>query len=584
MTDQQHNTTADRVEQLFRTGRPQEAIDLCRRICQAPEANTEDWLLYGCVSADTGDNATAIMALGKAAELDPDFVEAQFGLGKLLAAAGDNAAAIDRLQKAAQLQPDNADIWLVLGITYGLAGEATKAEECCRRSLELQPGSAYARFNLANALQAQGKLPEAEVEYEAALQLEPGSVSGWSMLAQTRVGLRKFAEAEAAATRALGLNPHLGEAHFTLGRVLEARGEMQRARDHFTQAAELLPTLAEAHLRLGQILQHLGDYAGAVPCYQRAIDKNPDLVRAHCLLGECLQELKRPVEAEKSYRRALTLNNDYVQAHDRFAYLLITLNRNAEAAEHFAEVLRINPNNEQARHMLAAQQGDTTPTAPAHYVAGLFDTYADTFDSTLVGQLNYRTPEHLYELVSQQLAPATNSLDIIDLGCGTGLCAPLFRGMARTLHGIDLAPRMIEKARERKLYDALDVGDIVVALKSRTAAWDLAISADVFVYIGDLQEVFTACSSALRPGGLLAFSVEASDDSDTYVLRPSGRYAHALSYIRSLGAAAGLHEVAHRAVFLRHEKGKKMPGYIFLLRRPIDVLHSAYHQKIEYIF
>jgi predicted TPR repeat methyltransferase len=142
--------------------------------------------------------------------------------------------------------------------------------------------------------------------------------------------------------------------------------------------------------------------------------------------------------------------------------------------------------------------------------------------------------------------------------------------MARTLHGVDLSPRMIEKARGRKLYDTLEVNDIATNLKNRTAAWDLAISADVLIYVGDLRDIFAACFAALKPGGMFAFSVEVGDDSETFVLRKTGRYAHASSYIRSLSAAAGFDEIERRAVVLRKEGLEDMQGYLFLLRRTAD--------------
>jgi predicted TPR repeat methyltransferase len=584
MTDPQHDTTADRVEQLFRAGRPQEAIELCRRNCQAPEVSSEDWLLYGCVSADTGDTATAMMALGKAAELDPDSAEAQFGLGKLLAAAGDYTGATARLQKAAELQPDNPDIWLALGITHGLAKDGAKAEECCRRSLELQPGSANALFNLANALHAQGKLSEAEAKYESALKIEPRLLMGWNMLSQTQTALKKYSEAEVAARQALTLEPRYGEAHYTLAVLLAIRGEKERARDHLRQVTELLPNFRDGYMRLGQVLSDLGDYAGASESFERLVDLDPASAEAHFLLGESLRAQRLFERTESCYRKALALNSDHLLSLYNLAFILVTLGRNAEAATYFAEVLRINPNDEQARHLLAAQQGQTTTSMPASYVVKLFDEFADKFDAKLVGALNYHTPERLHEMVSGIAMPAANSLDIIDLGCGTGLCAPLFRNLARALHGVDLSPRMIEKARERKLYDSLEVGDIVASLRSREAAWDLAICADVLIYLGDLKEVFSACSFALRPGGLFAFSIEDGDDSDGIVLRQSGRYAHARRYIRELAGANGLQEIGCRALYLRHEKGKKMPGYIFLLRRQIDLPNGAYRQKIDYVF
>lgn len=590
MSDQQHNTTTGRVEELLSAGRLEEAKDLCRRSCQVSDAGPEDWLLYGCVSADTGDSAMARMALVKATELDPDFVEAQFGLGKLLVALGDNAAAIAPFQKAAQLQPDNAEIWLALGITCGLAEQTVQAEECCRRSLVLQPGSAQAHFNLANALRVQGKLSEAEVEYEATLEIDPTLAIGWSKLSQVRVGLGKSAEAEAAALRALSLDSLLGEAHFTLGNILADRGELEKARDYFRQAVERLPELPDAHLRLAQILHQLEELPAALESCQRVVSLDPGWAEAHFLMGECLSFQQVPPvkrkelseNAEKSYRQAVTLNNDHLQAHYRLVFLYLRWDRNAEAAKHLAEILRINPKDEQARHLLAAQQGSTTATAPPAYVATLFDGFADSFDAKMVETLNYHTPELLCDMVGQLALPSANSLDVVDLGCGTGLCAPLFRGMARRLHGVDLSPLMIEKARERALYDSLEVGDIVAALKSKAFAWDLAISADVFIYVGALEEVFAACGSALKPGGYLAFSIEAGDDSSTFVLRPSGRYAHATEYIRSLAASAGLQEVGRRAAFLRHEHGKKVAGFLFLMRRPFSLPESAY--RIKYIY
>lgn len=560
-------STADQVNLLLSKGRPDEAVNLCRKACQAPGATPDDWALLGCLCADTGDLTTARSALEKAIQLGPGLVMAQFALGKLLATIGEYPVALERLQHAAQLEPENADIWQALGITAGLAQQPVEAEEYCRRSLELSPESVQTRFNLANALQAQGKLSEAESEYEAAVNAEPGMAAAWSMLAQARLGLRKFDEAETAATRALELNPQSGEAHYNLGMAAAGGGDNARARDCFREAAALLPNLFEAHMRLGQALFSLNEFEDATDSFQTAVNLDSENSQAHYLLGQCFEERKLRGRAERCYRRVLELEPDHLQAHYCLAFIYSHLDRNAEAAKHFAEVVRLNPADEQAKHLLAAQQGQTTDTAPSAYVATLFDGFADTFDTKLVDELGYRTPEVLHEIVSQGVASAPGSLDVIDLGCGTGLCAPLFRDMARTLHGVDLSSRMIDKARERALYDNLEVGDIVSSLNAATAAWDLVISSDVFVYIGDLRETFTACAKALRPGGAFAFSVEAGDDVDGFVLRNTGRYAHASSYIENLAAETGFSLIEQRSVMLRKDKGQtEINGHLFLLR------------------
>ena len=284
-------------------------------------------------------------------------------------------------------------------------------------------------------------------------------------------------------------------------------------------------------------------------------------------MGQCFQKQKLPDRAETCFRKAIAIDKDHKEAHYSLASLYSIMDRHEESARHFAEVLRLNPDDEQARHLLAAQQGKTTVTAPAAYVATLFDGYADHFDTKLA-ELGYNTPELLHKMVSQHVALAPASQDIIDLGCGTGLCAPLFRDSARTLHGVDLSSGMIAKARERGLYDVLEVGDIVTSLAHRgTAAWDLAICTDVFIYVGALPDVFNACARALRPGGWFGFSVEAADDTETYVLRDTGRYAHSSKYIHDLALEVGF-SMTRRSVILRKDKRSvDIHGYLFLLRR-----------------
>lgn len=569
--------TTEHVNHLLATGRSQEAVNLCQEACAAPTATPQEWLIYGNLSAEMGDLATARTAYAKAAELDSELAEAHFGLGKVLAAAGEYPEALDHLQNAAQLQPDNPDILLTLGITCGLTKQMTKAEEYCRQSLELQPGSANARFHLGNALHALGRSTEAEAEYEAALKLQPDTATVWSMLAQARVRLSKFAEAKVAATRALTLNPRLGGAHYTLGSISEALGDKEQARDYYRHAVELLPGFLEAHLSLGKLLINLGDFADATRSLQAAANLSPASTKVHFLMGRCFKQLGLPEKALDCYRRVVDLNRDHLQAHYSIAAICANSgdnNLHAEAAEHLAEVLRINPDDGQARHMLAAFQGQTTSVAPADYIKTLFDGFADTFDEKLVNALGYRAPEVLYDMVSHVVTPASGTLDVIDLGCGTGLCAPLFRGMARTLHGVDLSPRMIEKAHERALYDALEVNDVVSCLASSVAAWDLAISSDVFVYVGDIHDIFYACAKALRPGGMLVFSIEAGDDVDTFILRNTGRYAHARKYIHGLAAQTGFTEIECRPTVLRKNAGQDINGYLFLLQRSGECINN----------
>ena len=123
----------------------------------------------------------------------------------------------------------------------------------------------------------------------------------------------------------------------------------------------------------------------------------------------------------------------------------------------------------------------------------------------------------------------------LDLGCGTGLCAPFLKPMTDKLAGVDLSSQMMDKARALGLYDRLVHADIVDYLRGTDERYDLITAADVFIYVGDLEPVFSALEKAMAPNAIFCFSAEcaASEDLD-FELLPSLRYAHSERYLRAL--------------------------------------------------
>src|SRR5262249_47439851 len=147
----------------------------------------------------------------------------------------------------------------------------------------------------------------------------------------------------------------------------------------------------------------------------------------------------------------------------------------------------------------------------------------------------------------------------------TGLCGLAFHDLARTLTGVDLSVRMLEKAQARQIYDKFILGDLCDALKAAPTSFDLILAADVFIYVGDLAAVFSAARSALRTGGRFVLAVE-TYDGDGFVLRPSRRFAHSAAYIRALASSSGFVELALQYGVLRTEQGRSIGGAVYVLR------------------
>ncbi|MBL8590174.1 MAG: methyltransferase domain-containing protein [Methylobacteriaceae bacterium] len=227
----------------------------------------------------------------------------------------------------------------------------------------------------------------------------------------------------------------------------------------------------------------------------------------------------------------------------------------------YARTCELAPDDPFGAGARLARLDGATPAghAPA-YVRKLFDDYAPRFDAHLTGALAYRGPELLRAAVEAR--GARRFARALDLGCGTGLAGLAFADLADRLEGVDLSPAMIEAARARGLYARLEAGEIVAFLAAEAAASaDLALAADVFVYLGDLAPVFSATARALAPGGLIAFTTQAID-AGTYRLLDDLRFGHAPDYLRARLEAAGFADIAIEAASTRRDRGVDTPGLV----------------------
>ena len=162
-------------------------------------------------------------------------------------------------------------------------------------------------------------------------------------------------------------------------------------------------------------------------------------------------------------------------------------------------------------------------------------------------------------------------LDILDAGCGTGLCGEHFKPLARRLVGVDLSLEMLKRAGVRKLYDELIMGELTAFVGAVPAAWDLIVSADTLVYFGDLAAAMTAAHRGLRPGGTVVFTLERASEGEApqgFRINPHGRYSHTASYVRRVLSAAGLEPRQLSHVHLRLELKKPVEGLLVVASRP----------------
>ena len=268
----------------------------------------------------------------------------------------------------------------------------------------------------------------------------------------------------------------MADRRFEFARDLQLKGDLAAAADLLLQAIELAPAFTSAWFALGGIREELGEHWAAITAYQEA------------------------------------------QASD--------------------------PGDRHGAGLRLMRLGATPVSGmPQAYVQTLFDQYAPRFEASLVGDLGYRGPALLFKAVLSVRSAARRPAvfkHAIDLGCGTGLAAAAFARSVERFIGIDLSPRMIERARATSLYAELQTADMLQGLRSQpdTSA-DLILAADAMVYVAELGPVVVEAARVLSAGGLFAFTTE-THDGDGVVIGGGLRYAHAAAHVRATVETAGL--------------------------------------------
>ncbi|MGL4323541.1 MAG: methyltransferase domain-containing protein [Beijerinckiaceae bacterium] len=211
------------------------------------------------------------------------------------------------------------------------------------------------------------------------------------------------------------------------------------------------------------------------------------------------------------------------------------------------------------------------PSISADYVRDMFDQYAGRFDRHLVKNLAYRGPELVRDATWRACAITGHARTfdrVLDLGCGTGLFAAAIADHARYLAGVDLAPRMVEKAKKRGIYDALTAGTLEDYLTGAPDNhYDLAAAVDVFVYIGALDFIFTHAQRVLLRGGLFAFTVQDGEKNardGSYAIGADRRYWHQEHYLRQCADNAGLSVVICERESTRIDRDQAVPSIIMV--------------------
>ncbi len=409
---------------------------------------------------------------------------------------------------------------------------------------------------------------EARNIYLKILQKNPNHLDANYLLGTLFAENNELDKAERYLLKAVAIAPKSPMIQTNLGNVYKLQGKLAQAEQCFQSAIQGKPDLAPAYLGLGLVweLARKETKEKILECYQKAISYDPSMAEAFQRIAGILAFVGREVALEY-YEKAARLNPNLKGLMREYGVALVKFGRYQEAAERLRMALKKNQNDVQSEYFLCIAEGRQPEVGlQQRYVAKEFDGFSTTFDTQLVGKLQYAGPALLRGLIAETCGSDVSYDNVADLGCGTGLSGLEFRALANNLVGIDLSEAMLKQAEARKCYDQLFKGDICEVLAGLDVQFDLFVAADVVMYMGALEALFAAIMTRAGEKASFAFFTEHWGGAEPFVLQQTGRFAHRPDYIHRVVEKAGGRLFKEKPCDIRKELEQWVKGDLYFVQ------------------
>ncbi|MEZ6098782.1 MAG: methyltransferase domain-containing protein [Pirellulaceae bacterium] len=353
--------------------------------------------------------------------------------------------------------------------------------------------------------------------------------------------------------------------HIARGDELTAEGNDRDALRAYRLAVLEDGKNIRAMMRIARAAYALQDYHLSSGACRRVIQLRSEWSLPYSWLGRTLLCLGQWSAAADAFQRGLQFG---AEGRDRELLMAAwrAMGRNDLIRCEIENWIRLMPDDPVATHYAIAVGLRKASRASAEFVRTTFDRFARSYEQTMLEKLGYQGPTVVRDVLARMFGDARADLQVVELGCGTGLCGVELRAYAKGLTGVDLSAPMLEVAGKRGVYDQLVEADILDFFARDAGKCDLVVAIDVCNYLGDLGPFIFGSAHMVSDCGRCVFSVEQiSRDSNgdgagsDYRLEVHGRFSHRASYIERLMREAGWQIVEMQQVHLRRELGVPVP-------------------------
>lgn len=413
----------------------------------------------------------------------------------------------------------------------------------------------------------QGALREAALTLNQAQRLSANDARIFMLAGLMAEKSGNVAGAFEALRKTVAMAPDWGPGLLELALLLARQNQFAEAIETAEKVAALEPQNLQVLAGVIDIAHRAAHTEMAVRHLRRGLALVPADPQLSQLLAQDLSALGQYDEALALWGDLIALQPDNAQRLLGRVTTLLAAGKPAQAVADTTALLALAPGDSVYAYYNALAHGVTPAHQPLELNRQLFDNMADIYDQHMVRGLRYQLPKIVADKIVARYPQ--KHLNVLDLGCGTGLLGVCLGRLDGFLIGVDMSTKMIEQAARHNVYDRFHSVNLLDALQATPAAiYEVIAALDVFIYAGDLSDAIPNAHRILQPAGDFFFSCEiAPEDGPDLLLQTNGRYAHKRSQVQALCRQAGFESIDIQDLVLRYEAGVPVPGFLVQARK-----------------
>jgi len=291
-----------------------------------------------------------ISELREVVRLEPDNIEANYKLGRLLLSRGQVDESIAVVEKA---KSSSVVFLTLLGDAYFKKGDAGKAEENYLLALAAQKNNADALLGLATVSQTRGDTKTTSAYISQAREVAGNSPDLLYKVGVAALGLGIFDEALSDLEQAVKLKPDEPTYLIALGAAWLKKPDLLAGEQMFRRVLELQPNNAQAQMYLGYVLYKQKKFSDARPYLEKTIKADSNIPEPFYYLGLIVQEENEDEQAVALLEKAILVSPSFANAHVALGASYLKLKDYPRAQRELELGAKLNPDDSKAHYQLA---------------------------------------------------------------------------------------------------------------------------------------------------------------------------------------------------------------------------------------